>query len=105
MLLQYLSIQYARRVNQKKISMKKEKKNKPALQNSYVEIDARLLEKEIWLTTEQAMEHLNVSRSTIFRWRTLQYIPNFKLGRIPMFPKHLLNKLLMKRSLSNLKKE
>ena len=72
--------------------MKKEKKNKPALQNTHLEFDPHLLENEVWLTTEQAMTHLNVSRSTMYRLRKQHNIPSFKLGHIPIYPKFLLNK-------------
>ena len=83
----------------------KKKKNQqtPENQHAHLEFDAQLLENEVWLTTEEAMAHLNVSRSTIYRLRKQQHIPNFKLGHIPMYPKHLLNKLLMHKALRNLK--
>jgi excisionase family DNA binding protein len=83
--------------------MKKEKKQTPAPQNLHLEFDNHLFENEVWLTTEEAMAHLNVSRSTIYRLRKQQHIPNFKLGHIPMYPKHLLNKVFLHRALSNLK--
>lgn len=81
--------------------MKKEKKEKPTVQHRHLEFDAQLLQNEEWLTTEQAMAHLNVSRSTMYRLRKQHNIPNFKLGRIPMYPKHLLNKLFMHKALGN----
>lgn len=84
--------------------MKKEKKHPPALQNAHLEFDAHLLENEVWLTTEQAMAHLNVSRSTMYRLRKQHNIPSFKLGHSPMYPKHLLNKLFMRKALGNVKK-
>lgn len=82
--------------------MKKEKK---VVQNPQVEFDARLFENEVWLTTEEAMTHLNVSRSTMYRLRKQHNIPSFKLGRIPMYPKHLLNKLFMHKALGNVSKK
>ncbi|MDO6801933.1 helix-turn-helix domain-containing protein [Wenyingzhuangia sp. 1_MG-2023] len=84
--------------------MKKEKKNNPVLKHTLLEFDAKLLENEIWLTTEEAMLHLNLSRSTIYRLRKNQDIPTFKLGGIPMYPKHFLNKLFIQKSISNLEK-
>lgn len=82
--------------------MKKEKP--PTLQNTHLEFDAQLLENEVWLTTEQAMAHLNVSRSTMYRLRKQHNIPSFKLGHSPMYPKHLLNKLFMRKALGNVNK-
>jgi len=83
--------------------MKTQKKKLPTPQNTHLEFDAHLLENEVWLTTEEAMKHLNVSRSTIYRLRKQHSIPNFKLGHSPMYPKCLLNKLLMHRAISNVK--
>lgn len=81
--------------------MKKEKKYQPALQNTHVEFDPYLLENEVWLTTEEAMKHLNVSRSTMYRLRKKHNIPSFKLGHSPMYPKFLLNKMFIRKALSN----
>lgn len=84
--------------------MKKEKNTPPALQNVHLEYDAHLLESEKWLTTEEAMAHLNVSRSTLYRLRKQHNIPNFKLGHSPMYPKHLLNRLFIRKALGNIHK-
>lgn len=84
--------------------MKKGKKEKLVSKDTYVEFDVHQLENEVWLTTEQTMAHLNVSRSTMYRLRKDRNIPNFKLGNIPMYPKHLLNKLFMRKALRNIKK-
>lgn len=81
--------------------MKNEKNHKPALQNNHVEFDLSLLKNEVWLTTEEAMEYLNVSRSTIYRLRKQKNIPNIKLGHIPMYPKYLLNKMFIRKALGN----
>lgn len=83
--------------------MKKKKNPQPTFLNSLLELDAQLLENEVWLTTEQAMAHLNVSRSTMYRLRKKHNIPSFKLGHSPMYPKHLLNKLFLHKALSNIK--
>ena len=84
--------------------MKKQKKSPPALQNTHLDFDAHLLENEVWLTTEQVMAHLNVSRSTMYRLRKRHNIPSFKLGHSPMYPKHLLNKLFIRKALGNVNK-
>jgi hypothetical protein len=83
---------------------KKEKKDKPALQTPNLDFDTHLLENEVWLTTEKVIEHLKVSRSTLYRLRKKHNIPNFKLGHSPMYPKHLLNKLFMRKALGNINK-
>jgi excisionase family DNA binding protein len=83
--------------------MKKEKQHALVPQKPHLEFDSNLLENEVWLTTEQAMAHLNVSRSTMYRLRKQHDIPNFKLGHSPMYPKHLLNKLFIHKAISNVK--
>nr|WP_262914009.1 helix-turn-helix domain-containing protein [Polaribacter sp. DS7-9] len=79
------------------------KKEKLESKINHLEFDTHLFENEVWLTTEEAMEHLNVSRSTIYRLRKTHSIPNFKLGHSPMFPKHLINKILLHRAMLNVK--
>lgn len=81
--------------------MKKEKPTKRVAKKTRVELDARLLENEVWLTNEQITTHLNVSLSTIYRLRKKHSIPNFKLGGSPVYPKHLLNKLFLKKAMGN----
>lgn len=87
--------------------MNKGKENPPkkVVPNLQVEFDARLFENEVWLTTEEAMTHLNVSRSTMYRLRKQHNIPSFKLGHSPMYPKHLLNKLFIRKALGNVYKK
>jgi excisionase family DNA binding protein len=104
-ILVHLTISIPEAYTKKHIVMKKQKKQKPVLQSTHVEFDAHLLENEVWLTTEEAMAHLNISRSTIYRLRKHKHIPNFKLGNIPMYPKHLLNKLFMQKAMKNVKVE
>jgi len=81
--------------------MKKEKKNLTVPKKTYLEFDIRLLENEIWLTTEEAMIHLNISRSTIYRLRKQKNIPNLKVGNSTIYPKHLLNKLFIQKAILN----
>lgn len=83
--------------------MKTGKKHMPVADHSHIEFDTYLLENEVWLTTEEAMAYLNVSRSTIYRLRKQHNIPNFKLGRMPMYPKFLLNKLFIQKAIRNIK--
>ncbi|WP_036820524.1 helix-turn-helix domain-containing protein [Polaribacter sp. Hel1_85] len=88
----------------RKSDYEKEKKHPPKLQNTHVEFDSHLLENEVWLTTEEVMAHLNVSRSTMNRLRKQQNIPSIKLGHSPMYPKHLLNKIFIYKALGNINK-
>ncbi|MFK8061467.1 MAG: helix-turn-helix domain-containing protein [Polaribacter sp.] len=83
--------------------MKKEKQPKPEVQNTYLEFDSNLFKNEVWFTTEQMMAYLKVSRSTIYRLRKKNNIPSFKLGHIPIYPKHLLNKLFIRKALGNMR--
>lgn len=81
--------------------MKKENQQPKGLPKDYFTIGSYSLENEVWITTEQAMQHLKVSRSTMYRLRKQYNIPNLKIGGSPMFPKHLLNKVLITRSIKN----
>ena len=60
--------------------MKKENPTKREAKKTRLEFDARLLENEVWLTTEQITSHLNISRSTLCRLRKKHNLPSFKLG-------------------------
>ena len=81
--------------------MKKEKPTKPVVQNPHVDFDARLFENEVWLTIEKITAHLNISRSTLYRLRKKHNIPSFMLGGSPIFPKHLLNKMFLRKAMGN----
>ena len=83
--------------------MKKENQPQKGQKIPHLEFNDDLAEKEIWLTTEGAMAHLKVSRSTMYRWRKKQHIPSTKIGNIPMYPKCLLNTFLINRSIGNVK--
>jgi excisionase family DNA binding protein len=84
---------------------KKPKKPKPTPVNKDVKIDAKLIKNEEWLTTEEMLKHLNISRSTLYRLRKKHQIIAVKIGSSPMFPKNLLNKILILKSISNLEEE
>lgn len=85
--------------------MKKKKQPPTGQQTSHLQFDDYLLEKEIWLTTEEAMAYLNVSRSTMYRLRKNHHIPSTKIGHSPMYPKCLLNKFLINRAIRNVKED
>ena len=80
-------------------------KNKPKpLSNntSKTLINGALAKDEEWLTTEGLMKHLNMSKSTVYRLHEKKQIPAFKLGGIVMYPKNLINTLLLNGSLKDL---
>lgn len=81
------------------------KKPTPKPKNQHVKINSKLIENEEWLTTEQVIEHLNISRSTLSRMRKKKQILFVKIGSSPMYPKSLLNKMLQLRSLRNYNRE
>ena len=89
--------------SQKKAIMKKENQPPTGVQISHFEFNDHLVQKEEWLTTEEAMVHLNVSRSTMYRLRKKQNIPSTKIGHSPMYPKCLLNTFLINRAIGNVK--
>ncbi|WP_053976673.1 helix-turn-helix domain-containing protein [Mangrovimonas xylaniphaga] len=58
-------------------------------------INHLMVKDEDWLVTEEAMAFLNVSRSTLYRLRSNGILPAFKLGRVVVYPKSLLNKCML----------
>lgn len=62
-------------------------------------MDAQMIANEEWYTTNDIMQHFNISRSSLYRLRNNNEIPTLKLGGIIMFPKSLINKLLMDKAL------
>ncbi|TVZ60174.1 helix-turn-helix protein [Flavobacteriaceae bacterium MAR_2010_105] len=64
-------------------------------------IDPSLATMEEWFTTEDVMKHLNMSRSSVYRRRRSGDIPAFKLGNIFLYPKRLINGILMEKSMLN----
>lgn len=81
--------------------MKKKRQQKQTLQNANLKIGASQLKDEVWLTTEDAMELLKVSRSTLYRMRKNKEVPWDKRRRSPMYPKYSLNKVLITRAMHN----
>ncbi|WP_299778641.1 helix-turn-helix domain-containing protein [uncultured Formosa sp.] len=79
--------------------------NIPQSQIENIHLDPYLFKNEEWLTTDQAIAHLNISRSTLYRLRKQHRVPSLKLGGSPIFPKHYLNKVLLLRAERNLKLE
>jgi predicted DNA-binding transcriptional regulator AlpA len=65
-------------------------------------IDGTLAKDEEWLTTEDVMKHLNLSKSSVYRLRVKKQIPAFKLGGIIVYPKSLINKILLNNALKGL---
>lgn len=65
-------------------------------------IDAKMAQNEEWYTIESLMQHLNVSRSSVYRLRSANLLPCFKLGRTVVFPKSLINKMMLLKSLEGM---
>lgn len=83
--------------------MEEEQQPLTGQQIPHLEFNDQLVLKEEWLTTEEAMVHLNVSRSTMYRLRKKNDIPSTKIGHSPMYPRYVINQFLINRSLSNVK--
>ncbi|MGM5470343.1 helix-turn-helix domain-containing protein [Flavobacteriaceae bacterium LMO-SS05] len=71
--------------------------------NDLLAIDPQMTSNEEWYTTEAVMEHLNMSRSSVYRLRIKKELPAYKLGRVIVYPKSLINKILLLKSIQNLK--
>ena len=65
-------------------------------------IDPAMASTEEWYTTEDVMKHLNMSRSSVYRLRVNNQIPAYKLGNVLVYPKSLINKILLHKALQNL---
>ena len=68
-------------------------------------INGKIANNEEWFTTEDVIRHLKISRSSLYRLRTKQLIPSYKLGGTIVYPKSLINKLLLNKSIKNIKYE
>ena len=66
-------------------------------------VDAQMLQQEQWLTTADVMSLFNVSRTTIYRLKAAHKLPAFKLGGTVVYPKSLINKILLLRSCNQFK--
>ena len=65
-------------------------------------IDAAMAKDEVWLTTEDVMKHLNMSRSSVYRLRVSNKLPAYRLGRTIMYPKSFINTFLLSNAVNNL---
>ncbi|MFD1014618.1 helix-turn-helix domain-containing protein [Winogradskyella rapida] len=81
------------------------KQSQPEALQAFLSNNPEVIRNEEWLTTDEVVKHLNISRSTIYRLRKKRVLPSFVLGRIPMYPKVLLNKVMLQRAINSLKKE
>jgi len=70
--------------------------------NDHLIIDPVLASNEEWYTTEDVMKHLNISRSSVYRLRVKNELPAYKLGHMIVFPKSLINKILLYKAVQNL---
>ena len=70
--------------------------------NDQLIIDPVMASNEEWYTTEDVMKHLNMSRSSVYRLRVKNELPSYKLGHIIVFPKSLINKILLLMALQNI---
>ena len=65
-------------------------------------IDGNIAKDEEWMTTEDVMQHLNLSKSSVYRLRVNKKIPAYKLGGTIVYPKSLINKILLNSALNNM---
>ena len=70
--------------------------------NDHLIIDPVMASNEQWYTTEDVMKHLNISRSSVYRLRVKNELPAYKLGHMIVFPKSLINKILLHKVVQNL---
>ncbi|OMP32454.1 helix-turn-helix domain-containing protein [Mangrovimonas sp. DI 80] len=75
----------------------------PIADQGQLVFNLKLAQKEDWLTSEDVMALLNISSSTLYRYRKDGRIPYIKLGRVICYPKNLINKYLLQNSMLALK--
>ena len=81
---------------------KKNSKTPKPLDDKFV-LDAQMIIHETWLTTEDVMAYLEISRSTVYRLRKTKNLPAFKLGSSIVYPKSLISKIMLQNIISKLK--
>jgi len=74
--------------------------NLPNTPNGLI-LDLAIANEEEWYTTADMMYHFKLSRSSIYRLRMKNIIPALKLGGTVVYPKALVNKILMNMALQN----
>jgi excisionase family DNA binding protein len=74
----------------------------PINESNTLRIDAAMAKDEVWLTTEDVMKHLNMSRSSVYRLRVSNKLPAYRLGRTIMYPKSFINTFLLSNAVNNL---
>ena len=85
--------------------MKNEKPKVPLPVTGQLVFNLKLAQKEDWLTSEDVMALLNISGSTLYRYRKDGRLPYTKLGRVICYPMSLINKYLSQHSVQALKTE
>jgi len=70
--------------------------------NDQLFIDPAMASNEQWYTTEDVMKHFNISRSSVYRLRIKNELPAYKLGHMIVYPKSLINKILLYKAIQNL---
>lgn len=59
---------------------------------------------EIWLTKEDVISKFKISKSTLKRWIKDDIIPSCVVGNMRLYPKKLINRILIKTTLNNFNK-
>ncbi|APZ47434.1 DNA-binding protein [Polaribacter reichenbachii] len=59
---------------------------------------------EIWLTFEDVLMYFKISESTLKRWIKKDMIPSCKLGKMRLYPKKLINRVLIKTTFNTFNK-
>ena len=73
----------------------KEPSLQPLWQTDPLVLNPGMISNEEWYTTHDVMKLFNISRSSVYRLRVRKQLPAFKLGGTIVFPKTLINQLLL----------
>ncbi|WP_165780108.1 helix-turn-helix domain-containing protein [Hanstruepera neustonica] len=79
------------------------KPNPERPQSATLIMDAQMIANEAWYTTGDIMQLFKISRSSVYRLRMSKQLPSCQLGGTIVFPKSLINKVLLDKALSQAK--
>ncbi len=84
--------------------MSKKKKNQDGDSQPYFGYTIEDMNNEIWLTMEDVLGYFKISESTLKRWIKNDVIPSSKIGKMRFYPKKLINRILIKKTLNSFNK-
>lgn len=82
--------------------MKKKKIDTPVSNHPLMHYNTHDMNNEVWLNIQEVMDYLKISKSTLYRLSKQDIIPNYKLGNMRMYPKNLINRIFITKTLKTI---